>query len=57
MAEAIAPSLPTELFAHLGGVRWYAKTVQLNLEARGLVARVPGATPLRLRLTRSSERA
>ena len=45
---AIAPGLPPDLFPHLGSVRWYTKAVQLDLEARGLIARVPKTRPLRL---------
>ena len=30
------------------GVQWYTKTVQLDLEAKGLVRRLPDASPQRL---------
>jgi hypothetical protein len=33
-----------------GSVPWYVVTVKLDLEARGVLARVPGASPQRLRL-------
>ncbi|MBI3160486.1 MAG: hypothetical protein HYZ26_12885 [Chloroflexi bacterium] len=33
-----------------GSIGWYATTVKLDLEARGLIERVPGANPQRLRL-------
>jgi hypothetical protein len=33
-----------------GSINWYVTTVKLDLEARGLVERVPGKTPQRLRL-------
>ena len=48
LVHAIAPGLPQDLFPHLGSVRWYTKAVQLDLEARGLIARVPKTRPLRL---------
>ena len=48
--------LPTEVAARLpgralpggGAIGWYVTTVKLDLEARGLIARIPGATPQRL---------
>ena len=33
-----------------GSVKWYLETVKLDLEAGGVVERVPGARPQRLRL-------
>ncbi len=33
-----------------GSVGWYFTTVKLDLEARGVIERVPGAKPQRLRL-------
>jgi hypothetical protein len=48
LVQAIAPGLPPDLFPHLGSVRWYTKAVQLDLEARDLIARVPKTRPLRL---------
>jgi Family of unknown function (DUF6958) len=35
--------------ATLGSVGWYTTSVNLDLEARGLIERVPGAQPQRLR--------
>jgi hypothetical protein len=40
--------LPAEMFPKAGSVRWYLKTVQLDLEARGEIERVPGVSPIRL---------
>ncbi len=34
-----------------GSVGWYATTVKLDLEARGLIERMPGESPQVLRLT------
>lgn len=33
-----------------GSVSWYVTAVKLDLEARGIIERIPGETPLRLRL-------
>ena len=33
----------------LGSIAWYTTVVKLDLEARGEIERVPGATPQRLR--------
>jgi len=49
VVDAIAANVPARLFPHLGSVRWYSKAVQLDLEARGLIARVPRTKPMRLR--------
>ncbi len=46
MIEAAAGRLPEELFPGGAKVGWWAKTVQLDLEAKGLVAREK-TTPLR----------
>ena len=43
--------VPDELFPKPGSVRWYTKAVQLDLEARGALERIPGRSPLALRLT------
>lgn len=34
-----------------GSISWYVTTVKLDLEARGVIERIPGQTPQRLRLT------
>jgi uncharacterized protein DUF6958 len=46
MLEALVPTLPADLFP--GGARagWWSKTVQLDLEAKGVIAR-EGSKPLR----------
>ena len=43
----VSRRVPKRLFAGKS-VAWYATTVKLDLEARGLIARVPGARPQRL---------
>jgi hypothetical protein len=42
-------SVPRELFPKPGSVRWYTKAVQLDLEAREMIERVPNQTPIHLR--------
>jgi hypothetical protein len=34
-----------------GSISWYVTTVKLDLEARGLIERIPDRNPQRLRLT------
>lgn len=41
--------VPKEMFPKPGSVRWYTKTVQLDLEARGEIERLPDRSPIRLR--------
>lgn len=49
LPAAVAKVLPKEFD---GSVSWYATTVKRDLEARGLIERIPGATPQRLRRPR-----
>lgn len=44
-----ANKIPKELFPKAGSVRWYTKTVQLDLEAWGAIERLPNQSPLRFR--------
>jgi len=44
-----------ELFPKPGSVRWYTKAVQLDLEARAEIERVPHQVPLRLRLVKTKK--
>lgn len=44
-----------ELFPKPGSIRWYTKAVQLDLEARSILERVPGRVPLRFRLISSKK--
>ncbi len=48
LADEVAARLPGDFE---GSVGWYATTVKLDLEARGLIERVPGQSPQVLRLT------
>jgi hypothetical protein len=47
MYSKVAPQLPEHLFPGGAKAGWWAKTVQLDLEAKGLIAR-DKARPLRL---------
>ena len=47
-------NVPKELFPKQGSVRWYCKAVQLDLEAKGLIERLPKQSPIRLRKTGQS---
>ncbi len=38
-----------ELFPKPGSVRWYCKAVQLDLEAKGEIERLPKTSPMQLR--------
>ena len=44
--QALLPHLPASLFPQ-GPLGWWLKAVQLDLEAKGVIERLPG-TPLRL---------
>lgn len=45
--QALLPHLPASLFPQGATAGWWLKAVQLDLEAKGVVERLPG-TPLRL---------
>ena len=47
MVEKVTPLLPTSLWPDGEKVGWWQKTVQLDLEARGLLRRDETAKPLR----------
>lgn len=49
MAEAIRPLLPQTLWPNGEKSMWWIKTVQLDLEAKGLLTRDAKAKPLRWR--------
>lgn len=47
LAASVWQRLPAEFE---GSVSWYTTAVKLDLEARGLIERIPGARPQRLQL-------
>lgn len=52
MRDAALPHLPDALWPGGRTAFWWIKTVQLDLEAKGLVVRDPRSTPLRWRRAR-----
>ncbi len=48
--QDLPEAVSAQLGAFDGSVSWYVTTVKLDLEARGLIERVPKVTPQRLRL-------
>ncbi|MEM7626511.1 MAG: hypothetical protein AAF333_13025 [Planctomycetota bacterium] len=44
--EAITPKLPQDLWPGGAKAGWWSKTVQLDLEAKGLIVRDPDAKPM-----------
>jgi len=49
MFDAAKPHLPATLFPRGAKAEWWLKSVQLNLEAKGIVVRDPKLKPLRWR--------
>ena len=49
LVAAVTRKVPKPLFPKPGSVAWYTKVVQLELEAQGLIARIAGVTPQRVR--------
>ena len=45
LSDRVAEQLSADEIKNLGSVGWYTTTVKLDLEARGLIERVPGAKP------------
>lgn len=56
LPKAIAKQVDKKLFAD-ASVPWYTTVVKLDLEARGLIKRVPGSQPQMLQLGRRSSKA
>ena len=52
LVASVTGRVPIELFPKRGSVSWYTKVVQLDLEAKGLLERIPGVTPQRVRRIR-----
>lgn len=49
LPSAVAANLTREARANLGSINWYTTVVKLDLEARRLIERIPGAKPQRIR--------
>ena len=52
LVESVTGRVPKELFPKQGSVSWYTKVVQLDLEAKGQIERIPGETLQRVRRVR-----
>lgn len=50
LKEAVRPRLGEDDLARLGSLGWHLTTVKLELEVRGEIERVSGASPQELRL-------
>lgn len=49
LPAAVETALPRGMGKSMGSVMWNVTTVKLDLEARGLIERVPGSKPQRIR--------
>jgi len=52
LAKLVAPKLPKEMRPTKGSASWLTVVVKLDLEARGVLQRVEGAKPQRVRRVR-----
>ena len=48
LVASVASRVPGNLFPKKGSVSWYTKVVQLDLEAKGQIERIPDVTPQRV---------
>ena len=48
LTKLVKPHLPMDVFRN-ASIAWYTVTVKLDLEARGLIERISGVSPQRLR--------
>ncbi|GAB4327551.1 MAG: hypothetical protein Kow0010_11080 [Dehalococcoidia bacterium] len=55
LPAAVQKQLPGGRIPGGGSIGWYTTTVKLDLEARGLIERIPGSNPQRLRRTPNRE--
>jgi len=49
LVDVVRNRIPEEERAAMGSVTWHVTAVKLDLEARGLIQRIPKVTPQRLR--------
>ncbi len=49
LIEKVRESIPDPMLPQLGSVTWHVTSVKLDLEAKGLIARIPKSKPQRLR--------
>lgn len=53
LPRRVAAVLPADTRKDIGSIPWYTTVVKLDLEARGLIERVPGILPQRVRRSRN----
>ena len=56
LVAATAAHINQELFPNRAALRWHAKVIQVDLETRWLIERVPGSQPARYRRARRAAR-
>lgn len=54
LKERVLPRLPEALFPRGAKAGWWLKGLQLDLEAKGLIERMAGSKPIRLRRIRAT---
>jgi hypothetical protein len=52
LPRRVAALLPADARSQIGSIPWYTTVVKLDLEARGVIERVPGVLPQRVRRPR-----
>jgi len=50
LPQLVEGQISADNLERLGSVSWYTTTVKLDMEVRGLIERVPGSKPQRLRI-------
>ena len=50
LPQLVESQISADDLERLGSVSWYTTTVKLDMEVRGLIERVPGSKPQRLRI-------
>jgi hypothetical protein len=55
LPDIVRTNLSPDEVEKLGSVSWYTTSVKLDLEARGLLERIPGSRPQALRLIRQMD--
>ncbi len=57
LPDRVRALLPADQLDRLGSVSWHTTSVKLDLEARGMVRRLPGSKPQRLRRVEAGDGA
>lgn len=56
LEDGVICQLTPEEVAEIGSIGWYTTCVKLDLEAQGIIERIPGVHPQRLRIKSSPKR-